>query len=87
MLQTMCNKSTVLVVGAGIHHGGRTALVHVAGAQTGMRCRYGILQHHVIPHIVNVDGGMFQTTLHVLVRGFYSATTSKHHFGVPVHRI
>ncbi|XP_041357479.1 glutaredoxin domain-containing cysteine-rich protein CG12206-like [Gigantopelta aegis] len=47
------------MVWAGIHHGGRTALVHVAGALTDIRYRYEVLQHHVIPHM-NVNGGMFQ---------------------------
>ena len=48
-----------VMVWAGIHHGGRTALVHVAGTLTGIRYRDEILQHHVIPHM-NVNGGMFQ---------------------------
>ena len=48
-----------VVVGAGIHHGGRTAFVQGAGGLTGIRYRDQILQHHVIPHM-NVNGGMFQ---------------------------
>ena len=36
---------------ARIHHGGRTTIVHVAGALTGIRYRDDIMQHHVIPHI------------------------------------
>ena len=47
------------MVWAGIHHGGRTALVHVAGALTGIRYRDEILQHHVISHM-NFNGDMFQ---------------------------
>ena len=43
----------------GIHHGGRTCLVHVVGALMGFRHRDEILHNHVIPHIY-VNGGMFQ---------------------------
>lgn len=48
-----------VMVWAGIHHGGRTPLVHVAGALTGVRYRDLILQPYVLPH-VNVHGGQFQ---------------------------
>lgn len=48
-----------VMVWAGIHHAGRTPLVHVAGALTGIRYRDEILQPHVIPHI-NANGGLFQ---------------------------
>ena len=48
-----------VVVWAGTQPCGRTALVHVAGALTGIRYRDDILQHHVIPHM-NVNGGTFQ---------------------------
>ncbi|XP_041357449.1 helicase with zinc finger domain 2-like [Gigantopelta aegis] len=48
-----------VMVWAGIHHGGRTALLRVAVARTGIKYRDDILQHHVIPHM-NFNGGMFQ---------------------------
>ena len=70
---------------AGIHHGGRTALVRVKGALVGIRHRDEILQHHVI-------GGRFSMTipdnmLQVLVRRFCSAKTSRHYISLPICRI
>ena len=48
-----------VMVWGGIHYGGRTALVQVAGALTGVRYRDEILQRHVVP-LLNVNGGIFQ---------------------------
>ncbi|XP_041369737.1 N-acetylated-alpha-linked acidic dipeptidase 2-like [Gigantopelta aegis] len=64
MLQTACNKSTVLVLavswcGQKSIIIGRTALVHAADALTGISYREEILQQHVIPH-TNINGRMFQ---------------------------
>ena len=79
-----------VMVWAGIHHGCRTAFVHVAGALTGIRYRDEILHHHVIPHM-NVNGGIFQydsARPHVArVRSFCSATMSRHYLGLTVRRI
>ena len=44
---------------AGIHHGDRTARVHLAGALAGIGYRDEILQYHVIPHVI-VNGGIFE---------------------------
>ena len=62
------------MVWAGIRHGGRKVVVHLAGALTGIRYREEIHQHHVIPYM-NVNGGMFQYArldhvLHVLIGSF-----------------
>ncbi|XP_071099162.1 uncharacterized protein [Haliotis cracherodii] len=48
-----------VMVWGGIHHGGRTALVRVDGALSGLRYRDEILQRHVAPFI-NVNGGIYQ---------------------------
>ena len=78
------------MVWAAIHHGGRTVLVHVAGAPTSIRYPDEILQHHIIPH-VNVYSGRFGVTmpdymLYMLV-SVCSTTMPKHYFGLPVHWI
>ena len=43
------------MVWAGIHHGGGTGRVHVAGELTGVRHPDEILQHHVVLHM-DVNG-------------------------------
>ena len=47
------------MVWAGIHHGGRTALLRVNEALNAKIYRDEILQHHVVP-IINDIGGIFQ---------------------------
>ena len=53
-------------VWAGIHHGGRTALVRINGALNTQIYRDEILQHHVVP-LINVTGGIFQHYVHCLI--------------------
>ena len=48
-----------VMVWAGIHHDGRTALVRVNGALSAQIYQDEILQHHVVP-LINVTGGIFQ---------------------------
>ena len=60
MIQTASTKSTdfggvSVMVWAGIHRGGRTAPVRMAGALTGNRHRDEILKHHVIAHMFQHD--------------------------------
>ena len=60
------------MVGAGIHHDGRTALVSVNGAPTGQIHRHEILQHHVTSRIFQHDTArdrrdfLQQNNVHVL---------------------
>ena len=49
--QVDCFGGGSVMVWTGIHHSGRTTLVHVAGAPSGIRYQDSILQHHVILHI------------------------------------
>ena len=50
------------MVWAGIHHGSRMALVHVADSQMGIRYCDEILLRHIILHI-NVNCGIFSMTV------------------------
>ena len=73
---------------AGIHDGGRTALVHVADAPTDIIYRDEVLQHYVIQQM-NVKGGMFQHDIAMFqhdmairVRSFCGTTKSRPYFGL-----
>ena len=89
MLETACNKSTVfgadsVMVLAGIHHGGRTALVHVGGALT-------VIRHRDVIPVMDVNCGLFQHDNVrpdvARVRSFCSTKTFRHYIGLSVRRI
>ena len=48
-----------VMVWAGIHHDGRTALVRVKGALNAQIYQVETLQHHGVP-LINITGGIFQ---------------------------
>ena len=55
---------------AGIHHNGRTALLRVNGALRAQVCQDEILKHHILP-LINITGGIFK---HDSAKVLYSKT-------------